>query len=161
METLPKGHGDATRSVTNFSSVNDVITSQRADAVHAAIRERIALDVQRNLPIYIFQIGWSRKKVALKQILLTLFNFLHEIFFNSKIHNMLHGQSPIGANTTGLIKADPITRFVQHFQTGKDYTFKSTTRYIRTKYFLCQIEQYILSGHNDGTRVTQMKTLTH
>jgi hypothetical protein len=120
LEKLPKVHGDATRSVTNFSSVNDVIPSQRADAVHAIWSARIALDVQRNLYIYIFQVGWSRKKVALTQILLTFFNFLHEIFFNSKIYNMLHGHSSIGAYMTEVNKAGPITLFVEHFQTGKE-----------------------------------------
>jgi hypothetical protein len=137
---LPKGHGDATSSVTNFSSVNDVIPSQRADAVHPISCARIALDVKWNLHIYIFQIDLSRKKVTLTQILLTLFNFLHEIFFNSKIYNMLHGQSPTGAYVTGVNKAGPITLFVQDFQTGKQWRFKSATRYIRTTYFLCPLK---------------------
>jgi len=64
LEKLPKGHGDATRSVTNFSNVNDVIPYKRADAVHAISSARIPSDVQRNLHIYIFQVGWSRKKVT-------------------------------------------------------------------------------------------------
>ena len=78
LEKLPKGHGDATCSVTNFSSADDVIPSKRADAVHAIPSARTALDVQRNLHIYIFQVCWSRKKVTPTQILLTLFHFLYE-----------------------------------------------------------------------------------
>ena len=63
LEKLPEGHGDATRSVTNFSSVKDVIPSQRADAVHAISSSRIALDVNETYISTFFRLAGPEIKL--------------------------------------------------------------------------------------------------